>query len=217
MSDLAVSRMRDRFVQRIVGIDVAIHRDYRHMRPETGVICGRTREDIHDRAVFLQIHADGVLSEITDGKDFTIEALVIGSRVVHHAPAGSFYTVGRRLAVHLVDAGLEEVVPVKRTDRRQRPLDVLPRVGYDDRVRVALAEEAAQEIVQRKAPMRLFADLDIGAQPDQGALVVVILSAPDRRPPGSGVRSTQFSVAVSTRGVEMRPASMAKSAAIRPI
>ena len=47
---------------------------------------------------------------------------------------------------------------------------------------VTLAEEAAQEIVQSHAVVRLFADHCIGAQPHQCALIVVVLAATQRIP-----------------------------------
>jgi hypothetical protein len=45
---------------------------------------------------------------IANGKEVRIERLVIGGWVVDEAPAACLKTVGRRLTVYLIDAGLKE-------------------------------------------------------------------------------------------------------------
>src|SRR5258705_4815825 len=51
--NLTVSWMRDRFVQYIGGVDMTIHRENRHIWPETRVVCRRSRQDVKDRTVLL--------------------------------------------------------------------------------------------------------------------------------------------------------------------
>ncbi len=74
-----------------------------------------------------------------------------------------------------VDAGVEERRPVIRLDGIQGGDDIVEGVGQLAPVAVAHPEERLREVVERAPAVRPLADHAVGVEPDQHALVVIIL------------------------------------------
>ena len=102
-----------------------------------------------DRAVVADEHTNAEHLHALRRSERRNVLVPIGHVVVDQAPARGVQASRWRCRVDGVDPGLDEGVPVVRLNGREAGLDILARVGDDDRIGIALAEESTEEVVER--------------------------------------------------------------------